>query len=103
MADNHLPPPPQPCEVVRHDEGGWISGPSITTEPVAAEQVEPGDILLLDDCTRAEVTDTAFGFYHLPDGHQQGLALGWQCGTASGLLFRKADDILLLVTDPDRH
>jgi hypothetical protein len=79
---------------VLHDHGRWISGPSLSTEPVAAEEVEPGDILLLDDGTRAEVSDTAYGFYWLPGGHQQGVALGWRSGSASGLLFRRADDIL---------
>jgi hypothetical protein len=42
---NH-PAQPRPGEVIRHDAGGWISGPSITTEYVAAESVRPGDKIL---------------------------------------------------------
>jgi len=92
-------PAPARREVVRIDQGGWISGPSLPqgTEPVPAGEVEPGDVLLLDDGTRAEVTDTAFGFYHFAAGHEHGVALGWRSGSSSGLLFRKAGDILLRV------
>jgi hypothetical protein len=102
MADSHLPPAPKPCtarEVVRRDQGGWISGPSLPpgTEPVPAGEVEPGDVLLLDDGTRAVITDLGEGYYHLPGGRALGVALGWRSGTSSGLLFRKAGDILLRV------
>jgi hypothetical protein len=98
MSDHPAPNPPRARrEVVRYDLGGWISGPSITpsTEPVPAEEVEEGDVLLLDDGTHAEVTDTAFGFYWLADGHEPGVAIGWRSGSSSGLMFRRAADILL--------
>ncbi len=52
-------------------------------------------MLLLDDGTRAEVTDLGEGYYHFPGGRQLGVALGWRAGTSSGMLFRKASDILL--------
>jgi hypothetical protein len=94
--------PAQPCpdawpEVVRIDRGGWISGSSITpddTEQVAAEQIEEGDLLLLDDGTRAEVTDVSFGYYFFLEGRSQGVAIGWKSGRSSGLAFRHAADIL---------
>lgn len=72
------------------DLGGWISSPSLpcATEPVAAELVEPGDVLALDDGTRAQVTDVRFGFYYVPEGRGQGVAIGWKAGTSSGLLLR---------------
>ena len=63
-------------------------------EPIPAEDIEPGDVLLLDDGTRAEVTDIAFGYYWLAGGHEQGVALGWRSGSSSGLLFRRAADIV---------
>jgi hypothetical protein len=98
--DDPAPAPCAPREVVRHDQGGWISGPSLPpgTEPVPAGEVGPGDTLLLDDGVRAEVTDLREGFYRMPPGGRHlGIALGWKCGTASGVLFRRADDLLLRV------
>ena len=91
---NDHPAPQQPQGTVRRDIGGWISGPSLRTELVAAESVRAGDVLLLDDGTRAEITDIRHGFYWLETGHEPGIALGWKSGTSSGMLFRKASDIL---------
>jgi len=87
--------PSERREIIRHDRGGFISGPSITTEQVPAREVQVGNILLLDDGTLAEVTDIGHGFHWFPDGRQYGVAIGWKSpGTSSGLLFRKASDIL---------
>jgi hypothetical protein len=92
-------------EVFRIDRGGWISGPSASpdnaqrakgdvAEPVRAEHVMAGDILLLDDGIHAEVDDVRHGLYWFPDGQAHGVAIGWQAGRSSGLLFRKASDVL---------
>jgi len=84
----------QPPETVRHDLGGWISGSSVEAEAVAAGEIEPGDILLLDSGIQAEVTDVRDGFYRFPSGREMGVAIGWKLGTSSGLLFRRASDML---------
>lgn len=98
MADANLPAnsPTGKPQIIRHDWGGWISGPCLPggIEPVAAELVEPGDVLLFEDGTEAEVTDVRPGFYYLPDGRGQGTAIGWRAGTASGLMFRKTGDVI---------
>ncbi len=91
---NDHPAPQQLPEVVRVGAGGWISGPSASIEPVPAEAIEAGDFLLLDDGIQAEVTDVRYGFYWFPGGREQGVSIGWRAGTSSGMLFRKASDIL---------
>ncbi len=63
---NDHPPTASP-EVVRHDHGGWLSGPSITTEPVPAGDIQAGDRLLIDG-TVAEVTDVRTGDFWLNTG-----------------------------------
>jgi hypothetical protein len=87
-----------PSELVRRDLGGWISGPGLDhapgSEPVAAGNVQPGDILLIND-TEAEVTDVRFGDYLLATGdHGPGVAIGWRSGSSSGVTFRAAADML---------
>jgi hypothetical protein len=86
-------------EEVRQDQGGWISGPSITTEQVLAEDVETGDRLVYDNRV-IEVTDFATGYYWFPppDGHSPGVSIGWKAGSSSGLLFRHGSDLLERVT-----
>jgi hypothetical protein len=42
---------------------------------------------------RAEVTDVRHG-RSFPEGRGHGVAIGWRSGSSSGLLFRKASDIL---------
>jgi hypothetical protein len=99
MADtNH---PAERCsgarpEIVRHDGGGWISGPSVgsRTETVAAEHVRSGDTLVLDDGSVATVTDIGRGDYWLAGGHGPGVAIGWRSGSSRGVLFRHRDDLL---------
>ncbi len=87
--------PGAPPEVIRHDIGGWVSGPSLTPEPVPADRVGAGDVLVLDDGTCAEVTGVRSGFYQFPEGRGQGVAIGWKSGpVASGVMFRKASDTL---------
>jgi hypothetical protein len=67
---------------------------------VTAEDIEEGDRLLLDDGTIAEVADVRIGIYHFPEGRAQGVAIGWKSGRrASGLLFRRASDLLNRVSD----
>src|SRR5260221_14202325 len=90
---------PEPREVVRHDQGGWISGPSISTENVLAQDVETGDRLVYDGRV-VEISDIHEGFYYLRDGREQGLAIGWKAGNSSGLLFRHASDLLQRVSQP---
>ena len=80
-------------EIIRPDLGGWISGPSVSTENVLAEDVEAGDRLLYDGRI-AEVTDTRLGFYRFPEGRLPGVSIGWKAGSSSGLLFRRASDLL---------
>jgi hypothetical protein len=54
MADSHRPTPPsgregspEPAKIIRHDVGGWISGPCLDpAEPVVAEDIETGDLIL---------------------------------------------------------
>ena len=90
------PAPPAWPEAVRPDAGDWISGPSADepgAAPVRADCVQVGDVLLVDG-TRAGVTDLCHGWYWLPEGRGQGIAIGWRSGRSSGLLFRKASDIL---------
>lgn len=65
---------------------------------MAAEDVEPGDVLLLDGGLRAEVTDVKLGYYRYPEGRGHGVAIGWKSGSSSGLLFRHASDMLTRVT-----
>jgi hypothetical protein len=60
------PANPDRDEVVLPDTGGWISGPCVDAEPVAAQDVEVGDTLLLEDGIRAELTDVRFGYYQFP-------------------------------------
>jgi hypothetical protein len=100
MQDHPAEPiPSAPPEVVRHDHGGWISGPSLdeAAEPVAAEHVRVGDVLLFGDGTRAEITDIRHGFYWLETGHEPGIALGWRAGSSTGLMFRRAAEVLYRV------
>ena len=80
-------------EVIGQDQGGWISGPSVNAENVLAEDVEAGDRLLYDGRI-VEVTDTRLGFYRFSEGRLPGVSVGWKAGSSSGLLFRKASDLL---------
>lgn len=84
-------------EIVGHDQGGWISGGSISTENVLAQDVETGDLLVYDGRV-IEVSDVNRGLYYLRDGREQGLAIGWKAGSTSGLLFRHGSDLLQRVT-----
>jgi hypothetical protein len=87
-------------ENVYLDVGGWLSGASISTEPVAARDIQPGDALLLDDGTRAEVTDIRTGDFWLnTGGHGPGVALGWRAGSSTGVLFRDRSDVVQRVTN----
>jgi hypothetical protein len=86
-------------EEVRQDIGGWISGPSITTEQVQAQDLGTGDRLVYDGRV-IEIIDIHHGLYYLRDGREQGVAIGWKSGTrTSGMLFRRASDVLARVAD----
>jgi len=76
--------------------GGRISPED--TGQVPAWRVQAGDRLLIGGLP-AEVTDVRAGFWWFPSGHRDyGVAIGWKAGSSSGLLFRKAGDILPRVT-----
>jgi hypothetical protein len=93
--------PAQPCpDAVRADVGAWISGPGVVTVPVLAEELKPGDVLILDDATIATVTRVSHGLYWLRTGREDGVAIDWRqvSGNASGTLFRSAGDTLEGVT-----
>ncbi len=96
MNDHSAPRPTcAPGEPVRYDRGGWISGPSADViEPIAARDLQPDDVLMLDDGTRATVTDTQHSLYWFPEGRAPGIAIGWRAGSSSGLLFRRGSDLL---------
>jgi hypothetical protein len=88
--------PTNPGPNVRHDIGGWISGPMLDAEPVAAEDLQTGEVIVLDDGTCAEVTDIQHGDFWLNTGrHGQGVAIGWRSGSSSGMMFRPGSDTLL--------
>ena len=70
---------PGPAEAVRQDIGGWISGPSITTEQVLAGDVKTGDRLIYDGRV-VQVIDISHGLYYLLGGREQGVAIGWKAG-----------------------
>ena len=90
-------------EIIRHDAGGWISGPSVSAEPVAAQDVGTGDRILLDDGRTAEVTDVSTGDYYFAQGRGPGVALGWKAGsTTSGMMLRRGSDVLQRVTSQPR-
>jgi hypothetical protein len=88
-------------ELVVQDQGGWISGPSVSTENVLAEDVEVSDRLLYDGRI-AEVTDTRLGSYRFPEGRLPGVSIGWKAGNASGMLFRRASDLVQRVAGERR-
>ena len=56
------------AEIIFQDLGGWISGPCADIEPVAAEQVQPGDRLLLETGQPAEITDVRHSMFWLNTG-----------------------------------
>ncbi len=94
------PPPLEPGaprrdEIIRQDLGGWISGPSVTAEEARADDIRPGDRLLLDDGTVAEVDAIRHGQYLFPEGRKHGVALIWKSGPrSSGMMSRRASQQL---------
>ena len=65
------------------------------TEPIAADRIRVGDLVLLDDGTPAAVTDVTHGLYWFPDGREHGVAIGWRTSaSSSGVLFRKPNALL---------
>jgi len=88
---NH-PAQPGRGETGCDDAAGRISGAVV---PVAAEHIRVGDVLILDDGGRGEVTDVLFGQYWLRSGRGDGVALGWRSGSSSGVMFRHRSDLLL--------
>jgi hypothetical protein len=106
LADNDYPKP----QVVLPDDGGWISGPSISFDDVFAAEITVGNKLLLDDGIVADVTRVKHGLFWLPDEGGQGAALGqgvsitWtqSDGNAEGILVRPPGCILRRVTGDAR-
>jgi hypothetical protein len=100
MGDTHLPPqlPASALpDVVLDDTGGWISGPCLSFDHIPASDIRAGDELILDGGLVAEVDDVMTGDFWLNTGnHGPAVAIGWQesGGTASGTMFRLADDTL---------
>src|SRR5260221_11515242 len=87
------------CAQCEEQDGAEALAALRGTEPVAAGDVQPGDRLMLDASTIAEVTDIRQGDYWLPTGdHGPRVALGWQSGTSSGVMFRSASDLLDRIT-----
>ena len=67
-------------------------------ETVPAGEIRAGDRIVVNDFT-AEVTDTRRGAFWLTEtGHGPGVAIGWRAETASGMLFRAADEPIQRVT-----
>ncbi len=63
--------------------------------PVAAGDVNEGDVIIIDDGTRAAITDIRRGDFWLTTGqHGPGVAIGWQSGSSSGVMFRRVTDLL---------
>src|SRR5262245_23005201 len=93
----HHPAPEQrnaSGEVIRHDIGGWISGPSADgAEPVPADDVHPGDLLLITGI-EAHVTARRGGRYWIDGELTWGFALDWEAGSSRATLFRRLDDLV---------
>lgn len=93
--------PAQPCpsargEIVAHDVGGWISGPSADISYVSAADIWAGDILALPDGIYADVTGAARADMWLDDEFADGVMITWKQrgGTASGVLRRRPGAML---------
>jgi hypothetical protein len=69
--------------------------PETVGEPIPAEAVLPGDVLLIGGLA-AVVTAHRFGHYWIHGTRQPGIALDWNAcrGSARGTLFRLADETL---------
>ena len=81
---------------MRHDAGGWISGPSLPVVLADAGQVRPGDRIVMDGLP-ADVTDVRHGEWWMDEGRAPGVAIGWEAGSSRGVMFRRADDTVYLV------
>jgi hypothetical protein len=93
-------PPTPPREVVFRDHGGWISGSSLTTEPVAAIHITAGDVLAYDGMA-VTVTATRATQYRFGAELADGVAIDWESGNRLGRLFRRDDDVLQRVEIDD--
>jgi hypothetical protein len=75
------------------DEFGWVSGPSVTTEPVQAIHVTAGDVLAYDGMA-VTVTATRATQYRFGAELADGVAIDWQSGNRLGRMFRRDDDMM---------
>ncbi len=83
------------CGQCEEQDGAEALAALLGAESVNAADLAAGDVVLLDDGTRAEITDIRSGDYWLATGdHGAGVALGWQSGSSSGVMFRSGDDVL---------
>jgi hypothetical protein len=93
-------------EIVRSDDGGWISGPSLAegADAVQAADLMPGDVLLHDDIEAEVTAPPRPGHYRIGDEDQitLGVAIDWQAGTRSGVIFRRPGDLLLRLSAAGR-
>jgi hypothetical protein len=84
---------PQPSETVRTDAGGWISGPSLDTQPVPADQIEAGDKLLYAGMQVTVTSVRPSRFWHGTE-LTEGIAIDWSVGNRLGRIFRRASEVL---------
>ena len=78
---------------VRHDIGGWLSGPCATPEPTAARDIVPGDVLAYEGLV---VTVTKTGATVKRSGAEMahGVNIDWQAGNKGGRMFRRDTEML---------
>ena len=91
------PPPSARPEIIRHDVGGWISGPSADiperAEPVPAVEVRRGDVLAYDG--RELLVTGANGAWYVEDGAPvAGIAIDTRAGSQRWTLYRRGTDLL---------
>src|SRR5229473_516060 len=100
---------PNPAgEVVRHDLGGWISGPCLDddtiaavaalrgTEAVTADDLNVGDIIVITN-VEATITHIEIGQHRVRGALvHSAYALDWRelDGSARGVMFRRGSDTL---------
>jgi hypothetical protein len=103
MADSHHPPQPCPdAPAVRHDHGGWISGPSITTEYVAAGDLKPGDQILYGGLVAEVAAWPIAADWREAGEHMYGVEI--ECADAGGtgrlFLYRRRDHQFERIVEP---
>jgi len=84
-----------------HTDGGWISGPSITTEPAETRPLRLGNHFIVDEQTIGEVVSFTYGSFWMDNGQRApGVSIQWRAAgghTSSGVIFRRVTDEILKV------